>query len=259
MIVGELTVEFHTNINNMNIGIYGDSFAEYNFFGHNNQWPVILGKKFADSNITNYAVSGSSVYYSYKQFLNNYHKHDINIFLVTNPYRYTKPIIETHSNKEILFGNLGGVTDYKKQNIKNLSSIDKRILNDLVGWFMASDEEFLSTASELMINQLLTLDSKVILFPCFEESLTDGQHKKYGIPKEHVMHNYVKRIITLLNITPEFNTWTTEVPSTMAQHLTPEFNEFVADCMYKKIITGIWDFSNFKNIKLEHPREYYYK
>lgn len=258
MIVAELTVEFHTNINNMNIGIYGDSFAEYNSFGHNNQWPVILGKKFADSNITNYAISGSSVYYSYKQFLNNYHKHDINIFLVTNPTRYTKPFINNHSN-EILFGTLNGVEDYKKQNIKNLSSIDIKVLDDLVGWFMASDEEFLSTASELMINQLLTLDSKVILFPCFEQSFTDNQYKNHSLPKEHVMHNYVLRIKTLLNLNDDFNTWTTEVPSTMAQHLTPEFNEFVAEVMYKKITTGIWDFSNFENIKLEHPREYYYK
>jgi hypothetical protein len=243
----------------MKIGIYGDSFAAHNGLGVDHQWPIILGKNITGSNITNYAKSSTSVYYSYKQFLNNYHKHDINIFLVTNPYRYTKPIIETHSNKEIFFGTLNGVEDYKKRNIKNLSSIDIKVLNDLIGWFLSSDGEFLSTASELMINQLLTLDSKVILFPCFEESFTDSQYKKYGISKEHVMHNYVKRIITLLNITPEFNTWTTEVPSTMAQHLTPEFNEFVADCMYKKIITGIWDFSNFKNIKLEHPREYYYK
>lgn len=242
----------------MNIGIYGDSFAEYNSFGHTNQWPVILGKKIADSNLTNYAKSGSSVYYSYKQFLNNYHKHDINIFLVTNPTRYTKPIIDASSHAEILFGTLGGVVDYKKQNIKNLSSIDKQILNNLIGWFTASDEEFLSTASELMINQVIALDSEVILFPCFEESFSDSQYKKYGIDKEHVMHNYIKRIITLLNIPPEFNIWTREVPAIMAQHLTPEFNQFIADIMYKKITEGIWDFSNFENIKLEHPREYYY-
>ena len=48
MIAGEPTVEYHTNINNMNIDIYGASFAEYNSFVHPNQWPVILGKKFAD-------------------------------------------------------------------------------------------------------------------------------------------------------------------------------------------------------------------
>jgi len=255
--VAELTVEYHTNINNMNIGIYGDSFAEYNPFGHNNQWPVILGKKFADSNITNYAISGSSVYYSYKQFLNNYHKHDINIFLVTNPYRYTKPFIDTR--REILLGSLHGVESYKKQNIKKLSSIDIKILDDMIGWYIASDIDFLNTASELMINNVLTLDSKVILFPCFLESFTDAQYKNYGLHKEHVMNNYVKRIRTLLNLNVEFNTWTSEVPTVMAQHLTPEFNEFVADFMHKKITEGIWDFSNFENIKLEHPSEYYYK
>jgi hypothetical protein len=55
----------------MKIGIYGDSFAEYNSNGHDNQWVVMLGKKIADSNLTNYGLSGTSVYYSYKQFLNN--------------------------------------------------------------------------------------------------------------------------------------------------------------------------------------------
>jgi len=260
MIAEEHTVEFYMSITrNMKIGIYGDSFAEYNSNGHDNQWVVMLGKKIADSNLTNYGLSGTSVYYSYKQFLNNYYKHDINIFLVTNPFRYTKPFVDSSQRELFPFGTLIGVELYEQHNIKNLSSIDIEILNDIKGWYKSSDQDFLITASELMINQVLALDSKVILFPCFEESFTDDQYKKYKIPKEHVMHNYVKRITTLLNLDADFNIWTREVLTTMAQHLTPEFNQFVADFMYKKITTGIWDFSNFENIKLEQPREYYYK
>ena len=115
----------------MKIGIYGDSFAAHNGLGVDHQWPIILGKNITGSNITNYAKSSTSVYYSYKQFLNNYHKHDINIFLVTNPYRYTKPFIDTR--REILLGSLHGVESYKKQNIKKLSSIDIKILDDMIG------------------------------------------------------------------------------------------------------------------------------
>ena len=241
----------------MKIGIYGDSFVEYNSAGHEYQWVTMLGKKIADGTVTNYGLSGTSVFYSYKQFLNNYHKHDINIFLVTNPNRYTKPIIDVEFQQKIFIGTLNGFEDYKEKNIKKLSSFDIKILDDIMGWYRSTDEEFAVTASELMINHVQELDNKVILFPCFEESFTETQYKKYGISKEYVMFNYIKRAKKLLNL--DLDVLVSEVTSTIAQHLTPEFNEFVADFMHKKIITGIWDFSNFENIKLEHPREYYYK
>jgi len=241
----------------MNIGIYGDSFASVNDNYPELNWSVMLGKKFTESNVTHYSWAGTSVYYSYKKFLNNYHKNDINIFLVTNPYRYTKTI--NINNEEVLCATLNHVEMYKKEKIKNLLPIDVRMLDDLMGWYISSDQEFLTTASELMINQISVLDNKVILFPCFEESFTNDQRTKYKLPKEYCMFNYVLRCKELLNIDISSRKWEQEIPAIMAAHLPTEFNQFVAESMYKKITTSVWDFSNFENIKLEHPKEYYYK
>jgi hypothetical protein len=240
----------------MNIGIYGDSFAHYNPTCPDFNWTTILGKKIAGSTVIHYGLSSTSVYYSYKKFLDNYHKNDLNIFLVTNPARYTKSI--NINNKELLLSYINSVEFYKKENIKNLSPIDLQILDDLRGWYIASDQEFLTTASGLMISHMQALDNKVIVFPCFDNSFTIDQHKKYGIPKEHFMFNYVLQTAALLNM-DVYTLNHLEIPTTIAHHLPPEFNQFVAECMYKKITTSVWDFSNFENIKLEHPKEYYYK
>jgi hypothetical protein len=240
----------------MNIGIYGDSFAFYNKNCPEFNWTTILGKKFTDSTVNHYGKYSTSVYYSYKMFLDKYYKNDINIFLVTNPSRYTKTI--KINNQELILAYINSVESYKKENIKNLLPIDVKILDDLIGWYISSDQEFLSTASELMINQIQALDNKVIFFPCFKDSLTNEQYKKYEIPQEHYMSNYVQQIKKILNMT-EPDVSHLERSTVISQHLTPEFNHFVADFMYKKITTGFWDFSNFQNIKIEYPREYYYK
>ena len=70
------------------IGIFGDSFAdpthghdiEPNFDQHG--WPHLLNKQ-----VNIYALNGSSIYYTYKNFINNNYKHDRNIVVITSPYR----------------------------------------------------------------------------------------------------------------------------------------------------------------------------
>ena len=240
----------------MNIGIYGDSFAHYNVNCLDFNWTVMLCKKFTNSNLNHYGKSSTSVYFSYKQFIDTYYKNDVNIFLVTNPARYTKPV--NVNNEEVFLSYINSVEHYKKENIKNLSSLDIKILDDLLGWYISSDHEFLSTMSELMLNHLKLLDDKIILFPCFATAFTTEQYNKYEIPEFHYMYNYVNRAKELLNIN-EPDLAGIEVPTTIAQHLTPEFNQFVADFMYKKITSNVWDFSKFEDVKLEHPKEYYYK
>ena len=61
----------------MTIAIFGDSYG----LGYGNGWPSLIG------NVTNYSIGGSSFDYSYFQFLNNHHKHDTIIFVVTSTTR----------------------------------------------------------------------------------------------------------------------------------------------------------------------------
>lgn len=74
----------------MKIAVFGDSYA-HNFelkeFEQNNDavsWVEILAKKY---DVTNYAMSGSSVYYSFCEFQKYHSEYDKVIFLVTAPGR----------------------------------------------------------------------------------------------------------------------------------------------------------------------------
>jgi hypothetical protein len=48
-----------------------------------------------------------------------------------------------------------------------------------------------------------------------------------------------------------------ENTNVVAGHLVPEMNEYVAEAMINKIITGDWKFSDIYNVKLKNPASYY--
>jgi hypothetical protein len=65
------------------IGIYGDSFAQDILeISWVNQLRLML-----NCNVICYGLRGTSLIYSYSKFLNNYSKHDLNIFVLTDPSR----------------------------------------------------------------------------------------------------------------------------------------------------------------------------
>jgi hypothetical protein len=77
----------------MKIGIFGCSYAcpssnsgMPNFNSNGRSWMKILTEDF-NQNITTYGLSGSSVYYSYLNFKENYKKYDKIVFLGTYPDR----------------------------------------------------------------------------------------------------------------------------------------------------------------------------
>ncbi len=77
----------------MKIAIFGCSFAcpssntgMPNFNSNGRSWMKILTEDF-NQNITTYGLSGSSVYYSYIKFKENYKKYDKIVFLGTYPDR----------------------------------------------------------------------------------------------------------------------------------------------------------------------------
>ena len=79
----------------MKIAIYGDSFGNSMIESLVEQkdqdtrgkaWVELLAE---DYYVTNFAKAGSSLFYSYKLFLENNQKFDYNVFLVTEPNRIT--------------------------------------------------------------------------------------------------------------------------------------------------------------------------
>ena len=75
----------------MKVAIFGDSFGEdkmmkYTYPG----WPTFLKEKYKIE-IDNYALSGSSMFFSYRNFLKYYNDYDKIIFIATSAYRFEIP------------------------------------------------------------------------------------------------------------------------------------------------------------------------
>jgi hypothetical protein len=71
----------------MNIGIFGDSFADAVYELRHRCWPTFV-KDNLNANIGYHALSGTSVWYSYQQFKKHKHKYDVIIFSYTSNSRW---------------------------------------------------------------------------------------------------------------------------------------------------------------------------
>jgi len=269
----------------MNVGIYGDSYASANS-PQAVKWFELLAEKLENDktpapknslfsffkkekkteknffgekiNLNIYSWAGSSFYYTYKKFLENYKSNDLNIVLVTNPGRYTKKLDLTKSKFKQVITTEPHIDQVIQTFAPELTPVDKNKLIFLKGWFKSQDYEYVTDMHELMIQKMESLDESTIFYPCFSDSLSQERSKKYGldVQTEH-MHVYFHRQMELLNLPmTDFAAPETE---NLCGHLGPEFNEFFANVLYKRIKTGKWDHSGMLDVKLNKSLLFYYQ
>lgn len=153
------------------IGIYGDSFADPNWVKNSyNAWPELLAN---DYKIKNYALSGSSLWWSYNKFLETCHEIDHAIFVITVPGRIHIEYNDKHLN-------LNPVTWPIWDNV----SIGEIYFK----YFYSSKRE--QAFHNFMVSDLLQYD-KILLIPAFAESIpnvpmslcyfADLESKHYGL------------------------------------------------------------------------------
>ena len=236
----------------MNIGIYGDSFAQANHPDLAICWYKLLAERL-DGVCYNYGKPGSSVYFSYKEFIKSCNRYDLNIFLVSRPGRFPEEIIL--SNKRTYYiSSLDNLTRLKN-NVK-LSEDDEFTLNNLTGWFNSPHSSFDNDMADLMIDKIETLHDNTIIVPCFKNSFRPDRYIKYKLnANTNTMHSMMIRQFDLLGIDQQIMPIETEI---ICGHLGPEWNKFFAQVLYTKIITGNWDYTGFYDVKMEHPINYYY-
>lgn len=238
----------------MKIAVYGDSFA-YSRNSLDTSWFSLLGKKL-NCTVDTYGCSGTSVYYSYKQFMNSsYSDYDYIIFLVSEPSRYYNKVEFTTGDSFYLTG-INDIEWFK--NFPGFGPTDIELLNDIETWYKVTDFNYVADMAELMMDSICSIRNDVIFAPCFETSFSEKWKLKEPntIPLFELM---LKQIELLGKTSLTFDLITREDHNVMSAHLTPEFNEFVADVMYDRITTGKWDFSELDNVKLLHKQDYYYK
>lgn len=150
----------------MKVGIYGDSFAAGT---GPTSWTSILKTKF---DATVYAYPGSSLFWSYKNFIETYNNYDSILFLVTDWGRLYSPDLKLIGS----ICNIFCVNDALDSNIHISPEVD--VMKAAKGYYTYLQEpEYEQTVHDLMIENVIRLcnesNKKIILIPCMNASLSN--------------------------------------------------------------------------------------
>ena len=171
----------------MRVAIFGDSWGDVrpSFLLRKDEepWPILLSKKY---DITNFCESGSSFYFSTKNFLANYKNFDKVIFLVSDR---TRRYLPEYSPINIAGG---GPTRHIKFNTSTIvkdvmedTKLNKEIILaiDLYYRYIANDEQDLYY-HELTLNDIqskLSPTKLLLVEDCFEIAIKeDRYYQKLG-------------------------------------------------------------------------------
>lgn len=220
----------------MNIGIFGDSWASLNLGSSYLGWPELLGKKYK---VNNFAVPGSSLYFSYKKFLKHHTEHDVNVFLITSPNRLELPQASKLHNQSLHYiSGPNSVNMWRNKipkNHQNLSELDK-IGNaiELYYRYIQDDERDLCIANSLLYH-LRSLTSNTIFIPCFNDYGTNSlidvffqENLKLGVIEKYFKRNLHFGYVQDGKVLEDMRVC----------HLTKENNDTLAQLIENAIKTG---------------------
>ncbi len=210
------------------IGLYGDSYCgNIKDKGIQFHWSTLLGKSL-NRNVINYGFPGSSVYYSYKKFLESYQSHNLNIFIISEPGRYIK-IVDGKA-----FPGIGSL---------DRGEISKEFKEYLKGWFLSSCDDFNRDMLLLMADKIKSLDQNVLFVPGFANSVIN-QHDEtlFGLQSKQVQCLKTD-IYTLLSQYEENG-------DIISGHFLPIFNVIIYNAIKEKMRTGVLKFHIPENLEL---------
>lgn len=248
------------------LAIYGDSFgthslgADYDsqLKGLSHHWSTLLKQEY-NCELTNYALSGSSVYYSYKEFERTNHQHDLSIFLVTEPSRYIKPL-DFFGGEQHCITNQAQIDVWKKTRV--LSNDDLELLKKLDYWFELSDEDYHYDVSELMVDKISSVGPHVIVIPCYDISYRAEYKEKLQLPNNvNLCSLYYAQMNELHFADTDMCIKWNENPEFISGHLTPEYNKIAYENISYYIKNRVWNWNipNSKIIDTPNKDNYYIK
>jgi hypothetical protein len=227
----------------INVGLYGDSFGTGSLpklpngsydTGFNFHWSKLLEKELHWS-IDNYAVSGSSIFESYVNFLDNHHKYKKNLFIITQPGRYHASLnFKNYKHRMpddvVHITNLGHLESWYNIHRGYLREEDHILLKNLKGWYIMQDYKFEIITCTLMIENIKKLRPDTLFIRVTEQINVEENFPLVEIYKQQC------RLLDFdcVNININENT------SLISGHFTPEINKLVADYIKDRIINGSW-------------------
>lgn len=276
-------------MNKITVGIFGDSYANaehgHEEFPdmHKDAWFHYLGNNYV---ATSYGVGGASNFYSYKEFLNNHHKHNKNVFLISYPGRHPSseiylennpkynhlgkgPGVDTPQGKR-LFPSSAATSDYliKHSSEYNLTPSDLRKLHATRDYYLwLAHDEYDKTVTELLIKDIKTIRPDTIFINLFYERFNKDDKDNWGkslIPSVTgpSFLQYLDAMIKGIDPTNS-KEFPHEVVSKYFEkrctcHFNKETNLVIADHVTHALNTGIWNPIVPNSIPSNNNLSYYY-
>lgn len=230
------------------IGIYGDSFASTHKESNHFAWYNLLAAKLGgmvynfDTNKEHqsYGRGASPTFVTYKKFKKYFQRHQINIMVVTDSWRFPSGI-QTEKFGEVYLG-YNNVDNLLKTEKQNLTTTEIETLEQLKQWYLVNDTEFMEVTQELMLRDIETLCPNVLLIPA--SNSTFSQHRKNKSPIRFDMWSYHSLQSTELGIKNKvFKSTNTliqneENKDTIACHLSLESNTLLSNLIYDYLNEG---------------------
>jgi len=222
----------------MKIAIYGDSFAEGSPQTKHFHWYNILGRLY-NAQVTCYGQAGSSTFHSYKTLLEKYREYDLNILLVTHYGRYTRHLTFTMTGpKRFYVPSLRTASMMKTELDSQLLDSEKEMLSHLENHFIVQDDEFLKTAQDCLIRNLLATVPNIIVLPCFQEdfSMLNTLKQQLNLGASPSCWEFLGAQRKYFGITDQTQNNYIERQEAIACHFTEETNEVYAQSVYDYIM-----------------------
>lgn len=240
------------------VAVYGDSFATPGVNGHGDYpeldqsgWPNLL-KEWYD--VDCFGKGGSSIYYSYMQFLKSYKNYDKIVFLITNSQRWYTPI--NVDGNEYFFNAVDSIDVYLKYNkVKNFLDLEK--LKSLKRYYLELvDEQVCNDINraflEIIKNRCEQENKKLILIHnCNVSGFSDD------VPDLVVTNNYYELFWkNYFKNLDDFNVNYEE--KRCICHMSETMNKILANDIHQALETGIWNPTLPTSVPHHEPLEYYF-
>ena len=249
------------------LGIFGDSFADpsHGHDGHPEDrqygWPSLLSDSY---NVEIFARGGSSLYYSYKLFLEHHHKFSKIIFAVSEPGRLSENRIKSTAGEgEFVFvPSWQQANHWLENDIKHIDETEIDKLKAMRDFYLHVDYyESSRLFSELLVSRIREIRPDVLLLNSFYEhdnGLDTPTIKSiFGPALLQYLDLTVRSLMKLDNTASHRNVGKLKEKRCVC-HFSREVNQLLADSIRNSLDTKVWN--PVIPIRIEHKESlnFYY-
>jgi hypothetical protein len=234
------------------LGIFGDSYAAINHRVHHTGWSQYL-QDLTPYKITNYAVSGSSLYHAWKQFNQFQSSCDRLILVVTHWARQYIENLDDGSNPLAHISSINHL-EYHLKNPTNPVPVRKQLLNLYNYWIHIGNEQQRRDYHALMLKDIIEKRPDALVLSAIPETESLYMHP------DQVDINSIGEIDINYYLKNNTTDWWKTYDCRRQNHMNNVNNQLFASCM------NVWLQTNQLEMKsvewgpdTEHPFEYYFE